>query len=526
MPRDRHPALIPPMIAAACLLAPASTHPAPSGSDLPAVGHSRFDEVIGAAPVPFPFSSLVDRIERQMERDRGGLPPLKVTLIPLGRSLQRDAGAPDYFRFPRVVAAADGDNRAGFTPLKDRLFLGYHEAGKVLEVISYNDVAGRFEFQVVRDYEAGKKPQVTYARRDLCLACHQNAAPIFARPLWDETPANPDIAQRLRATRRNFYDVKLTGTDIAYFIDNATERANLFSVWQTLWQQGCGPGDDGDRCRMEALAAALDYARTRKLPAEDALPMLRKNWKALWPQGLSVPNPDLPNRDPLAKLQSPANDPLLLRPPLAHWHAPDLTAFIVGLAGMLDSAAVQRLGQRDLSAALENLRERGQLAAQPFSQNLLASLLAEQRVSYKPAQVRLPPPRAEAAAPATGMHVLFRVHCASCHDTTLPHPPNFLHGDPAQVEAQLVECAPRILARLSMAELPETARSTSPMPPAAALAHRGLSSRHWVKSADFSALKHSIESRLRGKTPGLFLQQPYASLPPCPGQTVYAEHTP
>ncbi len=47
-----------------------------------------------------------------MQPDAGGLPPLKITLIPLGRSLQRDAGAPDFFRFPRVVAAADGDQQA------------------------------------------------------------------------------------------------------------------------------------------------------------------------------------------------------------------------------------------------------------------------------------------------------------------------------------------------------------------------------------------------------------------------------
>ncbi len=168
-----------------------------ASTDLPPVGHSRFDELIGDAPVPYPFSRLVARINAQMLTDAGGLLPMKVTLIPLGRSLQREAGAPDYFRFPRVVAAADGDNKAGYAPLKDRLFLGFHEKGEVVEVISYNDAAGRFEFQVVRDYRAGAKPSVFYARRSLCLACHQNAAPIFARPLWDETPANPGVAAKL-----------------------------------------------------------------------------------------------------------------------------------------------------------------------------------------------------------------------------------------------------------------------------------------------------------------------------------------
>lgn len=494
--------------------------------DLPPAGHSRFDELIGSAPVPFPFSRLANILNRQMKPDPGGLPPLKITLIPLGRSLQRDAGAPDFFRYPRVVAAADGDNRPGFSPLKDRLFLGYHEKGNVLEVISYNDAAGRFEFQVVRDYQAGKTPQIYYARRSLCLACHQNGAPIFARPLWDETPANPKIAQRLRATQRNFYDVKLTGTDIAYFIDASTDRANLFSVWQTLWQQGCGEGERGDRCRMEALAAALDYASSRTLPADDALPTLAQHWTTVWPKGLPIPTPDLPNRNPLASLQSAANDPLLLRPPLATWHAPDRTAFIVGLADMLDAAKVKQLGQRDPGAALEKLRTRGELAARPFSHSMLTNLLHEMGMRTRVHPTVLPEKRTEPVSTPLAAHARFHAHCASCHDTTLPHPPNFLQGSPAQVEAKLDQCAPRIFVRLSMAESAESARSVSPMPPAAALVSWSIAPHQWVKSTEFSALKHSIESRLRGTTPERLLKQPYASLPPCLAQETYARRTP
>ena len=82
------------------------SNPAFAQDDLPPVGRSRFDQLIGNAPVPYPFARLVKTINRQMQPDPGGLPPLKVTLIPLGRSLQRNAGAPDFFHFPRVVAAA------------------------------------------------------------------------------------------------------------------------------------------------------------------------------------------------------------------------------------------------------------------------------------------------------------------------------------------------------------------------------------------------------------------------------------
>lgn len=504
------------------------SNPASADDDLPPVGRSRFDQLIGNAPVPYPFSRLLDTVNRQMQPDAGGLPPLKVTLIPLGRSLQRDAGAPDFFRFPRVVAAADGTSKPGILPLKDRLFLGFHEKGEVVEVISYNDAAGRFEFQVVRDYRKGKTPQVFYARRSLCLACHQNAAPMFARPLWDETPANPAIATRLKAVRRDFYGVRLGGTDIAYFIDTAADRANLFSVWQTIWRQGCGAGEAGERCRMQAFAAALDYARHTTLPAPDILQALDQGWKSRWSRGLAIPNPDLPNRDPLAALQDPASDPLLLRPPLETWHAPDKTAFVAGLAGMLDVHAARGLNAADLSAPLERLRTRG-VFSRPFTHALLDELQAELGTPRRTRPARLPPARTEPAPAmreAGPLVAPFRTHCASCHDTTLPHPPNFLHGNAAEVEAKLDQCAPRMFVRLSMAGVPEAARSRPPMPPATALASRGIDPAHWAVSRELDVLKRLVASRVRGQDPASLLRQPYARLRPCLPPSSYAERAP
>jgi mono/diheme cytochrome c family protein len=490
-----------------------ASNPVPAQNDLPPQGRSRFDQFIGNAPVPFPYARLAHTISAQMQPDADGLAPLKATLIPLGRSLQKNAGAPDFFRFPRVVAAADGNNRRRVLPLKDRLFIGYHETGEVLEVISYNDAAGRFEFQVVRDYAPGKIPRVYYARRSLCLACHQNAAPIFARPLWDETPANPAIAKRLRATRKDFYGVKISGTDIAYFIDAASERANLFSVWQTLWQQGCGTDD---ACRMQALAAALDYARHGTLPAADALPTLVRNWASHWPHGLPIPNPDLPNRDPLAAMPDATNDPLLTRPPLAIWHAPDTTAFIVGLAGLLDASALRRL-PRDLAPALQRLRARGELAPRPFNAVRLQALLSGSGMPHSATPGRLPPARVEASASFSGAHALFHTQCGLCHDSNASLPPNFLHGDDAAVSARLDHCAERIFYRLSMAKTAEAQRGKSPMPPPSILSARGIDAASWARSPALAALLEDARLRLRaqGEQPDRLLARPFDQLRAC-----------
>jgi mono/diheme cytochrome c family protein len=330
------------------------------GPDLPPAGRSRFDILIGDAPVPYPLPRLMARIRSQLEAPGDGLSPLKLTLIPLGRSLQRAASAPDFFMFPRVVAAVDGASKAGYAPLQDRLFFGYNERAGVLEVISYNEPAGRFEFQVVHDYRAGAQPQIHYARRTLCLACHQNAAPIFARPLWDETPANPAIAARLKATGRDFYGIPISGTDIAYFVDAAAERANLFPVMQQVWREACDAS-----CRAQWLSAALAYALSGSLSddAALALPGLAARWKKVWPQGLPIPSSSIPNRDPLANgVESKAGtavaraaalaklapvparfEPLNPRPPLQSWSAPDPAQLVAGLAGLLNRSDVQAL---------------------------------------------------------------------------------------------------------------------------------------------------------------------------------------
>lgn len=493
------------------------SNPVLAEGDLPPVGHSRFDELIGNASVPYPFPRLMKKISAQMRSGQDGLPPLKVTLIPLGRSLQKDAGAPDFFHYPRVVAAADGDNKPGYAPMKDRLFLGFHEKGEVVEVISYNDAAGRFEFQIVRDYAPGKAPKLFYARRSLCLACHQNAAPMFARPLWDETSANPAVAARLNAERKSFYQVKMTGTDIAYFIDNATDRANLFSVWQTLWQQACGTVSEGSRCRMQAFSAALDYARFGKLPAPNALPALQRFWKKNWPRGLAIPNADLPNRDPLAALQDPASDPLQLRPPLDIWNTPDITAFVVGLAGMLDSVAVKKIGGRDLQAVLELLLTRGVFDAPVFSIELTDALLDELRLGKKRQAKALPVPLAEPRPVESGALAGFRSHCGICHDSAGLEPPNFLHGDDADVNERLDHCAERIFYRLSMGRTAASRRDKSPMPPPAMLAARGLSADTWARSSHLETLIGNISQRIQrqGGRPENILERPFNQLRSC-----------
>ncbi|MCG6873987.1 MAG: hypothetical protein LJE97_02735 [Betaproteobacteria bacterium] len=349
--------------------------PASPGPDLPPVGRSLFDfvatrEVDGQRvyDIPFPFDAFIARVAARTGC-ADGASCVKAVLIPLGRSLQRTAATPEFFKYPRVVVAVDGEAPAGaHALLKDRFYVGYQEKAGVIEAISWNEAAGRFEFQIVSGYRAGATPRVVYARRALCTACHQGLAPIFSRQVWDETNANPRVAAALEAARSDFYGISVRrGVDIPDAIDAATDRANRFLLVQRLWREACGAdASTATRCRAALLAAALqfrlsgDRAFDTQAPAwrETFVPVFTGNFSARWPAGLAVADPDIPNRDPmrmeggrlveglaLTHVAAPF-EPLAPRPPLEVWsiNRPETPRRLVaGLAAFIAAADVQAL---------------------------------------------------------------------------------------------------------------------------------------------------------------------------------------
>jgi hypothetical protein len=276
------------------------------GPNEPPAGESLFDEVFahgGGTALPYPFERLLEAL------GAATAPAKPVTvLLPLGRSLQRFGASPDYFASPRVVVAAAADAGAPGRPLlKDRLFLGFQERAQTIEVISHNEAAGRFEFQVVENYGLGLTPRVVAADRATCVACHQAHGPIFPAALWSETNANPLVADRLAPLGARFNGAPVRGgVDQAEALDAATDRAARFAFAEAIWSMGCaGEAPAAARCRGDLLLNALLFRLAgsrpegteprRKLEIEAARQLRRAA-----PSGLGAPSPDLPNRDPLS----------------------------------------------------------------------------------------------------------------------------------------------------------------------------------------------------------------------------------
>ncbi len=312
----------------------------------PVTGRSFFDKIFienGQYQVPYPFSKVLERLsdytgQKINSPDGAGI---KVTLIPMGRSLQRNAALDDegklisidhFFRYPRVVVAIDEETNfenSLLLNLKNKMYLGFNEKARVIEAISYNDELGRFEFQVVNNYAAGKTSEVTYANRSLCLSCHQNQAPIFSKGPWSETNANQVIAEKLQSVfdksfgkescskqksstycyqeNKPFYfgaPISIE-SNVTRQIDSSTDSANLGHAYQKMWKDFCV----AESCRLAHLQSMLLYRLTGQEgiriteSVQSEVNQLEINWKARFPWGLAIPSSDIPNRDPLKDVQ-------------------------------------------------------------------------------------------------------------------------------------------------------------------------------------------------------------------------------
>ena len=288
-------------------------------TDLPPAGtRSLFDYILKEnGGLPFPFEKLLETISSY---SKDGEAPLAL-LLPDARSLSKGEAS---FTNPRMVVAVNtrpmkSENDFGMH-LKNRLFLGYIESVNQIEVISYNEGAGRFEFQLVDDYYEGGVPKVMYASRALCLSCHQNDAPIFPVRPWDETNVSMKVQQRIlqarnidpnRAKTSTFHGVPLLSTlQVAQEYDDLTNTASVIPITQKIWREGCGGNQPQSKeCRRLMLQLGLRFAWDSgtfnpgtshagiiKSQAEQQLLAYQKN---LWPtQGIPFPDADIANRDP------------------------------------------------------------------------------------------------------------------------------------------------------------------------------------------------------------------------------------
>ena len=323
---------------------------------------SLFDELFGVFTngaikhqIPYPFEQLTSSLSDKLRGcNSRGAPPYANVLVPIGRSQQFAEEGLKFFRYPRIILGIDTESCERRLS-KDRLFIAYQETSQTIEVISYNERSGRFEFQIVENYNDSHAPIVRNARRERCLQCHQNGAAIFPQFNWSETNFNPRIAADIGKHHRKFHGI---GTDQlsakAGRLDGSTDRANLISAYQQIWRNGCAMATRTDslRCRAGIFESMLkrrlgfvtDTAADHNADSGSFRQLVRHNWLTSWPDGLPVPNPDLPNprrqNNRAYSGLSDKYDPRTTRPPRAFWRPHDDMERV--LKGMAESFLLQQ----------------------------------------------------------------------------------------------------------------------------------------------------------------------------------------
>jgi hypothetical protein len=287
---------------------------------VPAAAESVFEKLYPPAgdsiALPYPFGDLLADLKR-----KSGGAEIRSAFIPLGRSLQRYAADPDFFGSPRIVSGVTGHG-TGEIAVKDRLYFGYQPASEAIEIIAFDEEKGRFVFQEVTGYGAGKAARLAQIDDAVCAGCHQSNGPIFAAAPWSESNANPAVVEKLA---KSFHGVEVKQDfDGVDFLDRSTRRANRLTAAAMIWREGCSTR----ACRAALLGEAVRF----KLGAAPSETSFLESLAARWPDGLKLAPSKVPDRDPvtmLAEGKAPSEaiealgvfDPETRRQPAAIWTA-------------------------------------------------------------------------------------------------------------------------------------------------------------------------------------------------------------
>lgn len=491
-------------------------------TDLPPQGtRSLFDHMIAQNNgLPYPFSKLIGLLKEQNPQ---GTEPITL-LIPHGRSLLK--GQADD-KHPRIVVAADFEQANAPAGLglnsKGLLFLGFVENAHEIEVLSYNEAAGRFEFQLVQNYCEGCVPRIVYARRAICTTCHQGGTPIFSQRPWNETNGQQSTAAAIAAARANnlAYENVALQQPLANSerFDQLTDVGNFYHVTQRLWLDGCGL--DGNQCRRQMLKLALQYADNAggfDANSPDAQTLKQLQAKNFPKEGIAVPESDLLNRDPIGEKQGfkgwlrslvtrdikfgegakdnedlsefdklpPLRkevDPLTIRAPKQVLTAQHIDG-VYGLARFFSDADLTTLAQANANqwtnviAKVQSLPEEV-FAAKPFSRVMMMQALLGQKRDYCClSTAEMSPPVVSGVPPLTIKKLTqlqpFADYCFACHRGNPAQRLNFMAGDTEEQVLANIQAKKEIRDALDWERYQGTEKASKLMPPRDAIQYQKL----------------------------------------------------
>jgi hypothetical protein len=167
---------------------------------------------------------------------------------------------------PRIIATTYPSPEHVPDWLRSKFFVGHIKAIKNVEIISFNDEMGRFEFQIIENFGTSKA-KVYYAKRSECISCHKNEGPIFSTTNWGDIFSNISggiLQYREKLKMKDSLDI------LKYFypgleasldseqIDQTFLYSNKLLASQIIWNDGCVQTGYPVECRRQLLQSSID----------------------------------------------------------------------------------------------------------------------------------------------------------------------------------------------------------------------------------------------------------------------------
>lgn len=320
--------------------------------------------------------------------------------------------------------------------------------------------------------------------------------------------------------------------------DQLTDVGNFLKATQKLWLDGCGA--QGNECRRQMLSLALLYAdNPGGFDAKGAeADRLRQLQAAAFPQaGITVPESDLRNRDPIGEKQgfkgwlrslvtrdirfgegardnedlsqfdklpplAAEVDPLTVRPPKQLLKATDIDG-VYGVAGFFTEADLKLLAQQ---SGFDIHRLRARVAALPpetFAARPLSRVAMMNALLDKPRQYcclktdEMSPPVVSGVPPLKIVRQTqlkpFEEHCFACHRGNPAKRLDFMNGETEDAVLANLQAKQEIRDALDWERYEGTDKASKLMPP-----------RDSVQYQKLKQAGPEYREKMRATVPGMF----------------------
>lgn len=238
-----------------------------------ALGESVFEKIIkdingskNNSRVIYPITSLVEKLDEHIYHNEN-----KVLGV-ISKSFNHQNKNIFSNKAPFTIYSTFLEGKIDYQ-VKDRVFLIYHDHNNHLEVISYNEEEGRFNFLQVHNYSNSGENKLKKAKLNACMQCHKDLVPLHEKNNIIDSNNLPSIVSEIKNDDKNPRRLEKIGEDFIFngvmlsqqkmnneLMINSIENSQKIIQFNQTWKKICAYSSDiaeVKHCRANILYHAF-----------------------------------------------------------------------------------------------------------------------------------------------------------------------------------------------------------------------------------------------------------------------------